>query len=148
MKERDNPRRVASFLNRILQPFVERSKYVCKNSFEFVQFIKNLKLDPNDKLYSYDATALFPSVPIGECIKLIHNLLTQDKELHKRTQLSPTDITDLIHTCLSSSDFMYDDRHHTTNDSGPIGLSLMVIVSQIWMSFTMDKAIEIAAERQ
>ena len=92
-------------------------------------------------------TALFPSVPINDCIRHIHNLLTEDTDLHRRTKLSPTDITDLIHICLSSSDFVYNDRHHTTNDSGPIGLSLMVTVSQIWMTFTMDKAIQTARER-
>ena len=42
---------------------------------------------------------------------------------------------------------MYDDRHHTQKDSGPIGLSLMVTVSQIWMIFTIEKAIQIARTR-
>ena len=96
---------------------------------------------------SFDAAALFPSVPIGDCIKHILGLLTQDKELYKRTQLTPTDITDLINVCLLSSDFMYNDRHHTTRDSGPIGLSLMVLVSQIWMTHTMDSAINYARQR-
>ena len=99
-----------------------------RNSFEFVESIKKLKLDPNDRMVSFDATALFPSVPINDCIKHIQDLLEKDTELHRRTQLTPTDITDLIRICLSSSDFVYDGRHHTTNDSGPIGLSLMVTV--------------------
>ena len=42
---------------------------------------------------------------------------------------------------------MYDDRHHTQKDSGPIGLSLMVTVSQIWMTYTINKAIQIAQSR-
>ena len=42
---------------------------------------------------------------------------------------------------------MYDDRHHTQKDSGPIGLSLMVTVSQIWMIFTIEKATQIARSR-
>ena len=111
------------------KPFVEKSKHVCKNSFKFIETIKNLKLGPLDKMVSFDATALFPSVPIEDCTKHIHDLLTQDTTLPHRTQLTPTDITDLIRICLSSSDFVYNDRHHTTKDSGPIGLSLMVLVS-------------------
>ena len=100
--------------------------------------IKNLILGPNERMVSFDAAALFPSVSIGDCIQHILSLLTQDQDLHKRTQLTPTDITDLIKVCLSSSDFLYNDRHHTTKDSGPIGLSLMVLVSQIWMMHTME----------
>ena len=98
-------------------------------------------------MVSFDAAALFPSVPIEDCVKHIHDLLTQDTTLPQRTQLTPTDITDLIRICLSSSDFVYNDRHHTTKDSGPIGLSLMVLVSQIWMTHTMDSAITIARQR-
>ena len=40
-----------------------------------------------------------------------------------------------------------NERHHTTNDSGPIGLSLMVTVSQLWMIHTMDEAIKTAKAR-
>ena len=70
-----------------------------------------------------------------------------NENLHTRTKLSPYDIVDLISICLSSSDFLYADRHHTTNDSGPIGLSLMVTLSQLWMVHTMDEAIKIARSR-
>ena len=96
---------------------------------------------------SYDATALFPSVPINDATNHILTLLEEDPSLPLRTSLSPYDIIDLIDICLSSSDFVYNDRHHTTNDSGPIGLSLMVTVSQIWMVYTMEEAIKIARQR-
>ena len=138
---------LSSLLNKILQPFVEGSKHVCKNSHQFVEIIKKLKIGTLEKMVSFDAAALFPSVPIEDCIKYIYDLLTQDATLHQRTKLTPTDITDLIRICLSSSDFVYNDRHHTTKDSGPIGLSLMVLVSQIWMTHTMDSAIAIARQR-
>ena len=98
-------------------------------------------------MISFDATALFPSVPITDAIEYILDLLENDETLSQRTKLTPYDIVDLIKIALSTSDFIYDDRHHTTEDSGPIGLSLMVTVSQLWMSHTMEKAIKIAKER-
>ena len=103
----------SALLNKILQLFVENSKHVCKNSFQFVEIIKKLKLGVLDKMVSFDAAALFPSVPIKD-IQHIHDLLTKDTTLQQRTQLTPTDITDLIHVCLLSSDFVYNDRHHST----------------------------------
>jgi hypothetical protein len=65
----------------------------------------------------------------------------------KRTRLAPEEIADLLSLCLESSDFTYNNRHHTTNDSGPIGLSLMVTTSQIWMIHSMESAIEKAKEK-
>ena len=54
-----------SVLNDILKPFIEGNKLTCKNSFQFVEKIRKLKVGPNEKMVSYDATALFPSVPIS-----------------------------------------------------------------------------------
>ena len=98
-------------------------------------------------MVSFDAAALFPSVPISDCLNHILNLLKNDQNLSRRTKLSPEEIIDLSSLCLSSSDFIYNDRHNSTKDSGPIGLSLMVTVSQIWMIYTMDNAIPIATEK-
>ena len=139
---------VASHLNEILQPYIQNSKYACKNSFEFVENIKNIKLRPNEKLVSYDATALFPSVPIKDALSQILELLERDENLCKRTKLTPCDIIDLANICLSTSDFLYDNRHHTTEESGPIGLSLMVTVSVLWMDHTMTSAVKLAKNRR
>ena len=57
---------LSRFLNQILQPFIENSPYVIKNSFTFVEKIKGLVLESNDKMVSFDAAALFPSVPIKD----------------------------------------------------------------------------------
>ena len=99
-------------------------------------------------MISFDATALFPSVPIQDAINHIKGLLEEDPDLTSRTKLTPMDITDLISLCLSTSNFIYDGRHHTQRDSGPIGLSLMVTISQIWMIYTLERAIEIADSRK
>ena len=107
-----------------------------------------MKLGPNDRMVSYDATALFPSVPISDATKVIQKLLTSDQTLPSRTKLTPTDICDLVSLCLSSSNFIFNGRHHSQSDSGPIGLSLMVTISQIWMLFTMEEAIEEAKRRR
>ena len=93
-----------------------------------------------------DAEALYPSVPINDCIAIIVEKLKNAPELPKRTKLSPEEIGDLISLCLSSTDFIFNNRHHTTKDSGPIGLSLMVTVSQMWMIHTMEGAIRKAEE--
>ena len=61
---------------------------------------------------SYDATALFPSVPIGELIRVILNHLKNDPNLHLRTKLSLEKICDLASLCLSSSNFIFNGRHH------------------------------------
>jgi hypothetical protein len=69
--------------------------------------------------------------------------MDNDATLASRTKLSATDIHQLLDLCLSSTNFTFNNRHHTTNGSGPIGLSLMVTVAQLWMIHTMEKATKI-----
>ena len=78
---------------------------------------------------------------------MIKRKLEADSTLQQRTHLSPDDIADLLNLCLEKTDFIYNERHNTTNDSGPIGLSLMVTVSQMWMTHTMETAIDIAKSK-
>ena len=139
---------VASHLNELLKPLIEKSPLICKNSAQFVDEIKKIKVGPNERMVSFDATALFPSVPIGDAITIIRRKLNNDQTLPSRTRLSVDDICDLISLCLSSTNFLYNGRHHTQKDSGPIGLSLMVTLSQLWMIETMERAIEEAKKRR
>jgi hypothetical protein len=112
-----------------------------------VQSVKKLNLAPDEKMFSYDAEALFPSVPINDCIQIIKEKLDTDTSLNERTKLLPEDIVQLLHLCLSSSDFVFDGHHHTTNITGPIGPSLMVTVAQLWMIHTKERAIVVAQQR-
>ena len=80
-------------------------------------------------------------------IQMSQQRLLSDPTLRLRTDLSPSEIADLLTLCLESTDFIFNDRHNTTKDSGPIGLSLMVMVSQLWMIHTMEAAIEMAIQK-
>ncbi len=75
-----------------------------------------MEIAPGEKMISYDAEVLFPSVPISDCIDVIKTKLGADPSLKNRTLLSPDEIADLLRLCLESTDFIFDDRHNTTND--------------------------------
>ena len=65
--------------------------------------------------------------------------LETDLDLKAQTKLTSKNIADLINLCISTSDFLYENKHFTTHDSEPIGLSLMVTFSQICMDHTINK---------
>ena len=112
---------LASFLNTILATLIALCPYACKNSAEFVEEVKKIILQIGEKMFSYDAEALFPSVPIPECIDVILAKLNADPTLSQRTRLSPVEICDLLRLCLEVTDFTYDGKHNTTKNSGPDG---------------------------
>ena len=48
---------LAAFTNNIIKKYADNSPYTLKNTNEFIDKIKNITLNPDTKLVSYDATA-------------------------------------------------------------------------------------------
>ena len=80
-------------LARILKPPVGKSPYHVHNTQDFIQQIKDIKLEEDKCMMSYDVKALFTSVPIQPAINTITKLFEVDTELHQRTSLSVKNIT-------------------------------------------------------
>ena len=81
---------------RILKPLVEKSPYHVCNTQDFIEQIKDIKLEEDQCMMSYDVKALFTSVPIQPALSTIKKLLEEDKELQQRTSLSVENITNLL----------------------------------------------------
>ena len=78
---------VAKELSRILGPLVGKSPHHIKNTDDFVQQVKGIKLQPGECITSYDVSVLFVSVPIEPAITIIRRKLELDQELHTRTTM-------------------------------------------------------------
>ena len=97
----------AKELAEILTPLVGKSMYHVHNTQDFIQQIKDIKLQEDQCMVSFDVKALFTSVPIKPAINTIKKLLEEDPELYKRTSLSVKNITRLLGYCLTSTYFIF-----------------------------------------
>ena len=101
---------LAQHLTEILEPLVgSTQQHHVLNSSSFIQEIKDLRLDPNDVLISFDVVSLFTNVPVDETCNIIKQKLLDDISLHERTQLSVDEIIDLPKLCLSNTCFQWRD---------------------------------------
>ena len=88
---------------------------------------------------SCNVVNLYPSIPVDKAINV---LIDNDKEhLKERTKLTLTDIHKLTDLCLSMCYFFYNNNLRLFQNSGPIGLSLMVVLSECYWQKIECKAI-------
>ena len=80
-----------------------KSPYHAHNTQDFIQQIKDIKLEEDKHMMSYDVKALFTSVPIQPAISIITKLPEEDQELQQRTPLSVNNITSLLDFCIKST---------------------------------------------
>ena len=77
---------VDRFISKILKKYVGKTEYYVKNSAHFVSMIKDMKVEEDEVLVSYDITALYPSVPQDEAIDIIHKVLRNDENLDEKNK--------------------------------------------------------------
>ena len=71
-----------------MKPLVGWTSHHLKNTKDFIDQIKDIKLLPDETIISYDIKALFTSVPIQPVINIIKKKLENDKDLKLRTSMS------------------------------------------------------------
>ena len=100
---------------------VGQSPHHLRNTQNFVQHIKDIKLQQDECIMSYDVKALFTSVPIVPAIDTIRDKLTKDRDLQQRTSMAVNDIISLLEVCLQNTYFAFRGRYYELLVSAAMG---------------------------
>ena len=140
---------LSEYLVKITQSTLNKNTTRLKNSQSFVEEAKTWSVSPGEVQVSYDVVNLYPSIPVKEAIDVLIDQLNQDRDnLKNFTKLKLDEIKDLLELCLSKCYFLYDNEIHELENSGPIGLSLMVSMAESYLQFLEGKAIDDALHQQ
>ena len=84
----------------ILNPLVKTSPHTINNANDFLTNIKNkdLKLEPDEIMISFDVVSLFTSIPLDTTKRITNELLTNNDSWHSRTNLDKNGILELLLT--------------------------------------------------
>ena len=141
---------VAKVLAKILKPLVGKSPHHVHSTKDFVERVSKVPLQPGECLCSYDATALFSSVPVDPALNIIQELLEQDTLLCNRTALS-VHITIqllgfyLILILLYNTYFSFWGQFYEQVEGAAIGSPVSPIVANLYMEHFEKTALSTAA---
>ena len=116
---------LARHLARCLRPLSENIKSRVTDSRHFIEILKNIKLNSNDLMVSFDVTSLFTKVPVEEAINIIEDKL-------KAANL-PSEWANLTKFCLETTFFQYQDNYYGQREGAAMGSPLSPIIADIFM---------------
>lgn len=134
--------KLSKFLLNCIKPLGKTMNYRIKDTIEFAEVIKNYKLQPEDRMYSFDVKDMYPSVPIEETIKIIENIIIKDPLILGENTLKTDTLIDLLKVCLNNNYFQFEEKFYFQNSGLPMGSCLSSILSDIFMANFEESFIE------
>ena len=92
-------------------------------------------------MVSFDVQSLFTNVPVGQALDVVHEKLLKDETLEDRTPLTPQQITNLLHTCLRTTYFLYNSSFYEQTDGTAMGSPVSPVVANIFMEYIEELAL-------
>ena len=135
----------AKELAKILKPLIGKSPYHVHNNKDFLDSIKNIKIEDDECIMSYDVTALFTSIPIDNTINIIRKHLEEDRDLKSRTNMTINHICCLLEFCLKNTYFKFNGAFYEQKEGAAMGSPISPIVANLFMEDLEIKAIRTAS---
>lgn len=127
---------IAKFLVRKFKELQPPRSFSIKNSFQFVEKLKNLSIMEDEIMVSFDVTSLFPSLPRGETLDLMMNWIDSQPNL---TPAYKEKLIKLTQVCVKNIFFSFQNKVYEQTEGSPMGLSLSPLFAEVYMGNLEDK---------
>ncbi|KAI8493100.1 hypothetical protein Bbelb_291040 [Branchiostoma belcheri] len=124
---------LAGFLAKILGTLVGKTQHHVKNSADFVNKIKDIHVEDDETITSYDVCSPFTSIPPKEAVSVVREALEADDTLADRTNLSVDQVCELLELCLGCTYFTYKGQFYQQMHGCAMGSPVSPIVVNLYM---------------
>ncbi|XP_028415011.1 uncharacterized protein LOC114538091 [Dendronephthya gigantea] len=124
----------------VLHPLVKVSPHTVNNTNAFLNNIKDLKLEPDEIMISFDVVSLFTSIPLDTAKRITSELLNNNDTWKSRTNLDKNDILDLLNLCLST-EFSFQNSYYRQISGTPMGSPLSSFLAEAVMQDLEKKSV-------
>jgi len=120
---------ISKYLAGLLNRITGNSAHHVKNSFQFVQTLKSLRVQPEDLMVRFDLVSLFTNVPIVDSLELL-------------SQHFEDDVLALFKHVQTSTFFCFDGQFYEQTGGVAMGSPLSPVIANFFMEDYEKKAIE------
>jgi hypothetical protein len=131
---------LSKYLADILKPLACTSPHSVKNVNAFLSKIKDIHVEPDEIMISFDVLSLFPSIRLDAAQLITEKLLTNNTSWQTKTELNIQDIIDLLDLCLST-EFCFQNNFYRQISGNPMGSPISSYLAQAVMQDLESRAV-------
>lgn len=119
---------LSDYLKSIINNIVNKNKHYIKDSWDFKNKIKNIKIPPNYKLISLDVVSLYTNIPTDLAKKIVEK---KWPEIKQYTDLPLKEFLEALDFTLNSTYFQYKDKYYKQIQGCAMGVSVSSVIAQL-----------------
>ncbi|XP_072146239.1 uncharacterized protein [Dermacentor andersoni] len=108
--------KLSAYLHQLLAPLVGKSSTHVSNSCDFIEKVRDVSLDDDEVMVSFDVVSLFTSNPTDLAVEACTSALESDRTLPDRSPIDVPDLKRLLCFCLGNTYFCFDKVFYSERD--------------------------------
>ncbi|XP_076061234.1 uncharacterized protein LOC143037016 [Oratosquilla oratoria] len=124
---------LASVLAKRLRPSVVNSIRMLKNLSEFLEKIRDIRVESDEVMVSFDVKSMFTSLPQDLVKRAVLSAMDETRGYLDNENLSTSELMRLVNLCLDSTIFNFRDTVCHQRIETPVGSPISVILAEITM---------------
>ena len=100
------------YISNILNTYVKHENNNAKNSTTFSNYIRNVPIEDDKIMVSFDVTSLCTNIPIIDTLNIIKDYVHRDDQFARKTAIPQDKFLDLVNLVLTTTWYTFDSQFH------------------------------------
>ena len=104
------------YIANILKAYVRDENNNAKNSTTFSNYIRNVPIEDDEIMVSFDVTSLYTNIPIIDTLNIIKDYVNNDDQFTRKTTIPQDKFLDLVHLVLTTTWYTFNSQFYQQTD--------------------------------
>ena len=121
------------YIAKILKDYVKNENSNAKNPSMFSKYIRNVPIEDDKIMVSFDVTSLYTNIPIIATVNIIKDYVNNDDQFTRKTAIPQDKFLDLIHLVLKTTWYTFNYQFYQQADGIAMGGPASSTIAEIYM---------------
>ena len=137
---------VNKYIANILKAYVKDENNNAKNSTMFSTYIRNVSIEDDAIMVSFDVTSLYTNIPIIDTLNIIKDYVNNDDQFTRKTAIPQDKFLNLVHLVLTTTWYTFNSQFYQQTDGVAMGGPASSTTAEIYIQAYERTAITTALD--